>query len=538
MLRDLYAARGFLRAAVRLDAPAFEGDTARLPVKVTEGPAARVERVSIEGVAASREAGARQALAVDVQSIYAELAEQAARHRLEQYYRDLGFRDARVAVQPAVSDDGARVALEVRVVEGALHRVREVIVTGLESTNAGMVRKAIVLQPGGVASQAAAHITKQRLYDTGVFRSADVRFDPITAQENATATAELPVDAVVALEESRRYLLRYGLEFAHEYDPTFASYTNGVGVSADIRDRNFLGRGIAAGLGGRYDPSLRSVRAIVAFPRVWNMPFRTNVAVTMRDETTSKPGYKIVDNERDLTLDQRWRAASHLELTWGYTYQDRDLEIDVPEYALPEISVGGVLAGLTSAAVIDFRDSPFDATRGWFHSSSLQLAVRALGSDVGYARYLLRQYHYQPVGPVTLAGAARWGTIARGGGVPPITVLDILFKAGGTTTVRGYAEESLSATTFLGVPIGGTELLLLNGEVRFPIAGWFKGVVFADAGNTFTGQGEFSFNDLAVGLGFGLRVRTPLAPIRIDLGFPQRSGHKSPRLHFSIGQMF
>jgi outer membrane protein assembly factor BamA len=298
---------------------------------------------------------------------------------------------------------------------------------------------------------------------------------------------------------------------------------------------------MSAGIGARYDPSLRSIRGLVSFPRTWQLPVRTNAAVTVRHETRSgPPGFKIVEDRHELTLDQRWRAASHLDLTWGYTYADRDFAIEVPSQDPTEIPLGGVLAGLTGSAVLDFRDSPFDATHGWFHSSSVQLGLQPLGSDLGYARYLLRQYHYQPVGPVTLAGAVRWGTIATYGGVPPISVLDVLFKAGGTTTVRGYAEESLSATEFLGVPIGGTELFVLNAEVRFPIHKWFKGVVFADAGNTFRGQRDFAWRELAIGLGFGLRIRTPLAPIRIDLGFPvpQRSGTASPRFHFSIGQMF
>jgi outer membrane translocation and assembly module TamA len=64
-------------------------------------------------------------------------------------------------------------------------------------------------------------------------------------------------------------------------------------------------------------------------------------------------------------------------------------------------------------------------------------------------------------------------------------------------------------------------------------------VFFADAGNTFADRTKFSLSDLDVGVGFGLRVKTPLAPIRIDLGYPipGRPG-AGLRWHFSIGQMF
>jgi outer membrane protein insertion porin family len=80
-------------------------------------------------------------------------------------------------------------------------------------------------------------------------------------------------------------------------------------------------------------------------------------------------------------------------------------------------------------------------------------------------------------------------------------------------------------------------LLVVNGELRSPLFWRLGGVLFADAGNTFAETQPIRFRDLAIGLGVGLRINTPLAPVRIDLGFPRRRG-ESVRWHFSIGQMF
>ena len=97
-----------------------------------------------------------------------------------------------------------------------------------------------------------------------------------------------------------------------------------------------------------------------------------------------------------------------------------------------------------------------------------------------------------------------------------------------------------SETLPLSGQVGGSTLLVFNEELRFPLFGLFSGAAFVDAGNTFTDDRGIVFGDLAVGAGFGLRIRTPLAPIRIDLGFPVRSntGQTSVRWHFSIGQIF
>ena len=61
-----------------------------------------------------------------------------------------------------------------------------------------------------------------------------------------------------------------------------------------------------------------------------------------------------------------------------------------------------------------------------------------------------------------------------------------------------------------------------------------------DAGNTFASPADIALGRLAVGAGLGLRVRTPLAPLRLDFAYPFSSefGQSGLRIHFSIGQMF
>jgi len=89
--------------------------------------------------------------------------------------------------------------------------------------------------------------------------------------------------------------------------------------------------------------------------------------------------------------------------------------------------------------------------------------------------------------------------------------------------VRGYSQDSLSAFKLQKIPFGGTRLLIVNQEIRVFVNRWLGGVVFADAGNTFGDEG-IVLGDLAVGLGFGVRIVTPLAPLRFDVGFPVPAG--------------
>jgi outer membrane translocation and assembly module TamA len=116
----------------------------------------------------------------------------------------------------------------------------------------------------------------------------------------------------------------------------------------------------------------------------------------------------------------------------------------------------------------------------------------------------------------------------------------LFFNAGGTNSVRGYPEDSLSAINIAGFALGGTDLLVLNSELRFPITKRVGAAAFFDAGNTFGAFSKITLDGLALGAGLGVRIRTPLAPLRLDVAYPfsNEYGREGVRVHFSIGQMF
>ena len=233
-------------------------------------------------MSAVRQQGAQTALGMELGSPFAEGAERAARVRLERYYRDSGHRDARVDATTRVAAQDGRVNLSVTVTEGPLYVVRGVRVEGAQSTSGSMVDRAVTITSGEAAGQSQAAETERRLYGLGTFRAASVRFEPVPSMSSDKTVA---VDAVVEVQEARRYLLRYGLALSSEYEAVLDENLGSVGVAADLRDRNFLGRGIALGLGARVEKDLASVRGLFSMPRLAALPLRTNVSLTFRTET-------------------------------------------------------------------------------------------------------------------------------------------------------------------------------------------------------------------------------------------------------------
>ena len=534
-IRWAYAAKGYLAARVTIEPVDFAGETATLPIRIEEGRAAQVTVVQLTGVAPERRSGALEAIALAAGSPFVAGDDRSGRTRVERYYRDLGFRDVHVDSAAAATPQPTDIALTFAVHEGPRHMITSVEVEGVQSTRRSLVSKAVQLMPGQPAGAAAAAATEKRLYELGTFRRAEVRLEPMAAA--APADGIVPVKAIVSVEEARRYQLRYGLELSSEYTSALDQRTNALGLAADIRDRNFLGRGMSLGGGLRYEPDLRSARALFSTPTLRRRPIRTNVYVNARGEEQQDEQVKARDDEFDVTVEQRWRMTRAIEYSWGYSSVWRDARL-AQVTGQETLDFNGILASLNGAAVIDRRDSFFDAKRGWFGSMSVQWGQREFGSDVDYLRTLVRGSYYHPLGPVVVAGNVRVGGLIPLGGPFTPTIFDLFFNAGGTESVRGYSQDALSAYSFFDAPLGGTKLLVGNAELRAPLFWRLSGVLFADAGNTFANAQPIRLDGLGVGLGFGFRINTPLAPIRIDLGFPRSFGETGVRWHFSIGQMF
>ena len=169
---------------------------------------------------------------------------------------------------------------------------------------------------------------------------------------------------------------------------------------------------------------------------------------------------------------------------------------------------------------------------------SFEWGSRTLGSDVSNRKLLGQQFVFVPVGKLVLASRALAGYAF---GKDQLHFAD-RFRAGGATSVRGYAEDSLGPRDDDNVPLGGDRLLILNQEARFPIYRWANGVVFADAGNIFAKGDQLSWRELKIGYGVGLRFDTPVGLIRGDIGFPGSTfadGRSTKtRFYFGFGHIF
>ena len=195
------------------------------------------------------------------------------------------------------------------------------------------------------------------------------------------------------------------------------------------------------------------------------------------------------------------------------------------------------------------------------------MAVRFLGGEVGFVKtYFQGSWFKRLPGERGMVFATR-ATVGLADGLPreaqptddegrpiegpPIVIADLpaseRFFAGGDTTIRGFALDTVGATETItprGFPRGGNGLLILNAELRIPVWRDLGAALFSDGGNVFARVTDFDASELRGSVGFGVRYRSPIGPVRVDLGFKmdrrQFGGEVEKRtaLHFSIGQAF
>jgi outer membrane protein assembly factor BamA len=157
------------------------------------------------------------------------------------------------------------------------------------------------------------------------------------------------------------------------------------------------------------------------------------------------------------------------------------------------------------------------------------------GSQTGYARILAQNStYYQLTKSLVLARSTTFGVIRRYAGLPEIPLPERFF-AGGSLSNRAFPDFQAGPRDLVtGFPIGGNALLNNSIELRFPLIGDnLGGVLFNDLGNVYDEVKDISlrfrqknlqdFNYAVQGIGFGIRYRTPIGPVRADFSLSPNS---------------
>ncbi len=592
-LRRHYRLRGFadveVTAEQRLAGRERGNPDVPLVVAITidEGVRTLVGGIAIEGADAVPLDTLQAALgAARGSPFYPSLIERD-RDRLRSVYGDLGYRLARVDADVSFSTDRSLAEIRYLVVEGPQILVDHVLIVGNRRISEATIRRDVTLEPGQPLGDAAVEATQQRLASLGLFRR-------VTIAELPHGRAHLR-DVVITVEEAPSTAVGFGggVEFQKVETSEFAprgffeiSRRNlwGKNRTVSFFSRVSLRRHGADDADAPADGSAApddaaatdlEYRVIGSYrePRLWRG--RGDVQVSAVLEQGSRTSFRYTRQSARIDVSQRagqlWSVLAQYAIGRSDILDDSINPIDRPliDRVFPQVR----LASIATSGVRDTRDDPLDPGRGSLVALNGELALRPLGSEVGYAKTFLQGFVYRRLPGerrIIFAGGARLGigtgfprsvpmtddegepVLGPDGAPLEIDVRDLpiseRFFAGGDTTVRGFQLDHLGTPETFdrdGTPIGGHAEVVLNGELRLSVWRDLGVVGFLDVGNVFAVVSDVRLGDLRGGAGFGIRYKSPIGPIRVDLGFKlgalrtfNAGREKRMALHFSIGQAF
>lgn len=555
LLERFYREQGYLDASIEVPEYEFGSMEARVVLRVNEGPLFHVNRISFTGNTVVPTATLLDEAPLLVGDAYLPAVAERSVQRIRSLYWRRGYNDVRLSYQLDANAETGNVHVAFTVKEGQQSVVAEVVVEGNDRTSNRLVREQLELETDTPLDLSSLGRSRRNLYDTGAFSIVDITRGetketetpaPVDgnrspADESADGQAEKLVRVTVSVREVQPFQLRYGASFDTERGP---------GGIFEISSHNSLGKARVLGLSTRYDSQVRSARLYLSQPSLKYFPLQSTATAYIRDErnplTEVSQAFNV--DRRGVSIQQERQLGNSYVWSYGYRYERARRWDPRPGGVLDETTN---VSPLTSTFTRETRDDVLDASTGAFLAQALSYSPGWLGSDIPFTKYYGQYFKYLPLQAakrerftneiirprLVFATGVRLGLATGIGGDLPGSER---FFAGGSTTLRGFAQNAVGAIDLEGVPLGGDALLVLNNELRFPLVSIVDGVTFLDVGNVFRRVSDFSFTDLRESAGVGVRLRTPWFLVRGDYGvvLDARPGERRSRFYFSIGQAF
>jgi len=598
-IRGLYRARGFTRVTVMPSVavlPATGNAAGDRQVQVTltvaEGPRTVVGTVDVTGNMVLTTAQLLMGAATAPGKPYSEVDVASDRDRIELEYRNRGYESVVVEPRVMLADSDTRANVLFAVTEGRQVIVDHVIIVGNRRTSTSTIQRELTLRPGEPLGYSARLESQQRLTALGLFRRVNIT--------ELTHESESRRDVLVQVEEAPPTSIAYGggLEGGTRLRPTGPNGTAQEHFelsprgSFEITRSNLWGKNRAVDLFARAGLIARDVaiaqaglpdvapatesgygfneyRLLATYrePKVFNTPADILLTGILDQAIRSSFNYRT----REVRAEVGGHLTARVSVAGRYSFQHTKLfdqrftpeEEPLIDRVFPQVR----LSTFSNALIRDTRDDLLDPSRGLFLALNSDISARAIGSEVGFVKTFGQAFQYFRLPlrrrRIILATAERIGlahgfprlvtTIDETGATVTQRVQDLpaseRFFAGGDTTVRGFSLDRLGTAETVdpqtGFPKGGNGEVVLNAELRIDTVKGFTAVTFVDAGNIFLNASDLSFTNLRPAAGFGVHYRSPIGPVRVELGFNLAPRELVPGvlerrnvLNISFGQAF
>ncbi len=515
-----YHDKGFIEA--RVGEPRVEESKGwvRIVIPVEEGPRYRVGKVEVEQKRFP-EKKVYELLRLPKLKFFSRRALREDQVRIATLFADKGY--AYVKVEPKLKKDPKTRVINVKFVvnEGPLVYINRIEVVGNTRTRDKVIRRELLLVEQRPFSATRLRSSERRLLRLGYFEEVVIEREPGVRED------QMDLRVRVKEQPTGTFSIAAGYSSVEKFM-----------LMAQVSQRNFLGRGQTVSFQGLF--SEQTTRYTFSFLEPYLLDTRISLYTSL---------YKWSRVYSDFTRKSKgggfrfgYALTPNSKAFVGYKYDDtqlEDLDATVSDVILRSKDVN-ITSALQLSGIYDTRNRWFSPTKGQYHRLSLDLALRAFGSESEYLKAVLKSHYFFPlVERLNLHFHLGAGYLTEG---PLVPVFERFFL-GGIYSVRGFRYGAISPVDEVtGDRIGGTRMFYLQNELVFTLVRSInlKFAVFYDLGTVWDEAHPFDWNEVREGVGFGFRWLSPIGPLRIEFGWniDRRPGEDANVWDFQIGGIF
>ncbi|MBI3321192.1 MAG: outer membrane protein assembly factor BamA [Candidatus Omnitrophica bacterium] len=507
-----------------------------------EGLQHRIGAVKLEGALLFPERELRRLVTLKPGAVYSTDSLQEDLRLLKQYYGDRGYIHTEVTADPQLDQATKRVNLTYHLAEHELVYVDRVEVQGNLRTRDAVVRRELRIYPGDVFNGERIRKSVERLYNLGYFEEVNVETEPTVASDRE--------DLVVKVKEAKTGSFSFG--------GGFSSIDRLVGL-VELEQRNFDWKNFpqftGAGEDLRFRVELGSVRRNfdLSFTEPWIFGHPVSLGLDAFDRTRLRSrdlglGYEEEQRGGGIRLGKELTDSLSGSLSYQLFRTTISNVVDEASSDLKAEEGRNTVSESGISLSFDTRDNRFDPTRGAFVFTSADLAGGVLGADKDFYRLQAGASYYLPHwSRLVFESRIRGGIVDAYGDSSEVPIFERFF-GGGAGTIRGFRERRVGPRDpTSNDPIGGEATFLGTLEEVMTVLkdergkAIFKGSAFLDVGNVWRRVGDLG-ESYKAGTGVGLRVNTPIGPVRLDIGYPvshlDLGEKRAPRFHFNVSRSF
>lgn len=512
-----------------------EGKSMYITIKIEEGKQYLVGEMAIEGPRVLSEEKIRETLKMKPGQVFNKDDVRYDIAAIQGLYFDKGYITAEVDAETLLNYDTGRMDIFYSIKENELAYINKIKICGNTKTKDIVIRRELRSYPGEVFDGQKLRRSKERLYNLGFFQ--EISYDTEATQEPDKR------DLVVNVKEAKTGEFAFGAGFSSV--ERFVGFVEVSQKNFDIANwHTFTGAGQYLKLKAELGTSRQEYNLSFTEPWILGRPLSFGVDFYNWVQEKSDAAGRSYDEERkggDLRLGKEFTEFVRANLM----YKLENVKIsDVPDDASQDLQneVGkNTISSLLLELTRDSRDNVYNPAKGIVTSVSSEIAGGFFGQDKDYFKLTGLVDFYKTLLEKLLLEIKV--VTAGAGSYSDTESLPIYerFYAGGTNTIRGFKERAVGPKDVSGEPMGGESTLYGTCEFSYPLFEMVKVAAFYDFGNVWEKLGEFGTGGVKCSTGVGVRVKTPLGPVKLDYGYPlevTEGETKEGRFHFSMTRGF